>query len=226
MRCGVSREGGEGGEGAGRAFASVLRQLRGLRAKSWSENGASHSVSQQSRIRFPLSPGGEGRGEGEPNWRTDFISIVCDAARGMASGPQMAESWRTYEAAAPESEDVAQISNLLYRRIPFCERPKANRPPGFCGPPVGNRRYHHGAPALVNAGCPHPRCPLWSAPAKRSGDGALRSELLIVLQGGVALRLPPHSMMLRADCRPSHRRLANSRAGLANRNRSLYGPHP
>src|SRR5216683_3302188 len=34
--------------------------------------------------------------------------------------------------------------------------------------------------------------PFWSAPAERSGDGAL-DRTSIVIQSGVALRLPPHS---------------------------------
>jgi hypothetical protein len=35
---------------------------------------------------------------------------------------------------------------------------------------------------------------LWSAPAERSGDGALAiGTLMGASQGGVALRLPPHS---------------------------------
>src|SRR5712664_1121845 len=35
--------------------------------------------------------------------------------------------------------------------------------------------------------------PFWSAPAERSGDGAL-DRTSIVIQSGVALRLPPHSI--------------------------------
>jgi hypothetical protein len=36
------------------------------------------------------------------------------------------------------------------------------------------------------------RIPLWSAPAERSGDGALDSLVARHIQSRVALRLPPH----------------------------------
>ena len=37
---------------------------------------------------------------------------------------------------------------------------------------------------------------IWSAPAERSGDGALVETFLRTIQSGVALRLPPHSRLV------------------------------
>jgi len=46
--------------------------------------------------------------------------------------------------------------------------------------------------------CVKKRSQVWSAPAERSGDGALDHSVNTVteIQSGVALRLPPHSKYL------------------------------
>jgi len=54
---------------------------------------------------------------------------------------------------------------------------------------------------------------IWSAPAERSGDGALDNCVVVVVtpsQSGVAVRLPPHSKMLFFNLNP---KVFNDRVG-------------